>query len=400
LLWGRFDDKIESPLHDEAGDMVKEYTYLLDKLDNTFGQIDKKLRTFVASKNCTVNDPLTDAEEIITSLTRLYQFKKAIELDVSKEDIYNRLAYVFENYFNIKHFIIAEINYQTDEFEVVLRHSEYVFCAQIMGLDASGCRAKRTGNSVASDDFPKLCAYFNNTDKQHLCIPINIGGKVGMVIHIVSDSQEEFAGIKEQEELIKNYANEAAPVIESKKLMKMLRDSSLKDGMTGLYNRRFLDEYVDKLKPRAIRQKINIGILMIDMDHFKMVNDSYGHDIGDLVLKELAQTLSESVRSADLVIRYGGEEFIILLMDIESEEKAMEVSEKLRRRIQDKDIDIGGGKYLRKTISIGISMFPKDSDSIWQSIKYADIALYQAKNTGRNKVLRFEESMWNESPNF
>lgn len=397
---GNFGDKIQSPLKDEAGEMVREYDYLLEKLDNTFGEIDKKLRTFVASKNYMAKDPLSDAENIVGSLARLYQFKKAIELDVTKEDIYNRLAYVFENYFNIKRFVISEINSQTDEFEVVLKHSDSVYCTKILGSDSSGCRARRTGVSVVSDDFPKICTYFGEFNEKHLCIPINIGSKVGMIIHITTDSKEEFEQIKKHTELIKSYANEASPVIESKKLMKMLKDSSLKDNMTGLYNRRFLDEYVDKIKPNAIRQKINIGILMIDMDHFKMVNDSYGHDVGDMVLKELATILSESVRSADLVIRYGGEEFIVLLMSVESEEKAIEVAEKLRTKVQNKEIEIGSGKYLRKTISVGVSMFPSDTDSIWQSIKYADIALYKAKNLGRNKVVRFERSMWEESVNF
>ncbi len=397
---GNFTDKIESDLADEAGEMVQEYDSLLGKLDNTFGQIDKKLRTFVASRTCNISDPLTDAEEIITSLTRLYQFKKAIELDMTKEDIYGRLAYVLENYFQIKHFTFAEISSQTNESEVVLEVGEFILCNQGMEADADRCRAKRTGMDVASDDFPELCGCFGDHTKNYLCIPINIGGNIGLVIHIITDNEAEFAHIKSQSGLIKSYANEAAPVIESKRLMQILKESSLKDSLTGLYNRRFLDEYVEKLKPQVMRQKINVGIMLIDMDHFKMVNDTYGHAVGDVVLKELATVLNSNVREADLVIRYGGEEFIILLMDVESEEQTMEVAEKLRTKVQNTDISIGDNKRLNKTISLGVSMFPKDSESIWQAIKYADIALYEAKKTGRNRIVRFESSMWDEDPNF
>jgi diguanylate cyclase (GGDEF)-like protein len=397
---GNFTDRIESTLTDEAGDMVQAYDSLLGKLEKTFGQIDKKLRTFVASRTCNISDPLTDAEEIITSLTRLYQFKKAIELDRTKEDIYNRLAYVLENYFHIPNFTFAEITNQTNESQVILEFGELLLCNQGMDTNADLCRAKRTGIDVASDDFPELCSCYKDHTKNYLCIPINIGGNVGLVIHIITETPEELAHIKAQVGLIKSYANEAAPVIESKRLMQVLRDSSLKDSLTGLYNRRFLDEYVEKLKPQVMRQKISVGILMIDMDHFKMVNDTYGHNVGDVVLKELSSVLNSHVRDADLVIRYGGEEFIVLLMNVESEERTIEIAEKLREKVQMTEIAIGDNKRLNKTVSIGVSMFPGDSESIWQTIKYADVALYEAKKRGRNRMVRFDGTMWNEDPNF
>ena len=184
-----------------------------------------------------------------------------------------------------------------------------------------------------------------------------------------------------------------APVIHSKALLEKLRDSSLKDALTGLYNRRYLEEYLDRLKEQHIRNKQNIGVLMIDMDHFKRVNDTYGHDAGDIVLKELSFILSDTVRKSDLVIRFGGEEFIVFLINVEGETRTIEIAEKLRQRIEATDIEIGHSNTLSKTISIGASMFPDDSKSIWQVIKFADVALYQAKDTGRNKVIRFTQEM-------
>ncbi len=397
---GNFSNKIETNLIDEAGEMVHEYDTLLEKLDNTFGQIDKKLRTFVATEAQNQHDPLTDAESIITALNRLYQFKKAIEQDVTKEDIYNRLAFVMQEYFKVKNFTFAEINAQTNESEIVLEIGQNIPCDAKVDNNADLCRAKRTGANVSSDDFPGICECFKAPQKNYHCIPVNVGGHTGLIIHIISDTEAEHVQIKKQSSLIKNYANEAAPVIETKRLMQMLRDSSLKDALTGLYNRRFLDEYVEKLKPQVIRQKINVGILLIDMDHFKMVNDTHGHDVGDMVLKELSGVLHNNVRESDLVIRYGGEEFIVLLMNVESEEKTMDVAEKLRSKVQSMDIAIGDNKRLKKTISIGVSLFPNDSESIWQAIKYADIALYEAKKSGRNRVVRFESHMWDADQNF
>ena len=127
------------------------------------------------------------------------------------------------------------------------------------------------------------------------------------------------------------------------------------------------------------------------MDHFKSVNDEYGHDIGDKVLKELARVLTENVRESDLVVRYGGEEFIILLVNIAGDEEALMVANKIKQKVAENEIDVYAGSKLKKTISIGLSMYPKDSSSFDSVIKNADIALYEAKHKGRNQVIRFKE---------
>ncbi len=134
---------------------------------------------------------------------------------------------------------------------------------------------------------------------------------------------------------------------------------------------------------------------MCDMDFFKQVNDEYGHDIGDSVLKDTSRVLRESVREADVVIRFGGEEFLILLIDTEPG-YGIQVAEKIRENIEKTAFKSSKGGILKKTISMGISEFPKDTDGFWQAIKYADVALYNAKDTGRNRCVRFEPEMWEE----
>ncbi len=131
---------------------------------------------------------------------------------------------------------------------------------------------------------------------------------------------------------------------------------------------------------------------MCDLDFFKQVNDEYGHDVGDQVLKTLAVIMREAVRSSDIVIRYGGEEFLILLTDCEIE-KAIEVAEKIRQAIEEQLFRVETIS-IRKTLSIGVSIFPEDGEGFWECVKHADVALYQAKDTGRNKVIRFKTSMW------
>ena len=128
------------------------------------------------------------------------------------------------------------------------------------------------------------------------------------------------------------------------------------------------------------------------LDFFKQTNDVYGHDVGDQVLKEAANIIKKNVRSSDIVIRYGGEEFLVLLTDTKPED-SVTVAEKIRERIEETKVKITGG-FIQKTISIGVSEFPADTQNFWEAIKYADVALYKAKERGRNKVLKFIEEMW------
>lgn len=198
--------------------------------------------------------------------------------------------------------------------------------------------------------------------------------------------------LKDKISFVKSYINEAAPSIEVKILMNALQESAFQDGLTGLYNRKFLEEHSKKLVPQIKRENLNIGVLLLDMDHFKAVNDEYGHDIGDKVLKELARILNETVRESDLIIRYGGEEFMVLLVGVNSDSDALNVANKIRENVRENEIDVYAGNKLKKTVSIGLSMFPQDSKTLDGVIKNADIALYEAKNSGRDKVVRFHES--------
>ncbi len=253
------------------------------------------------------------------------------------------------------------------------------------------CRASRTKNDVVSIDFHNSCPYFQNDKKFHYCINIDLAKNLQLIINFVCDSKEELESLKDKIVFIKSYITEATPSLEVKLLMKALQDSAFKDGLTGLYNRKFLEEHSKKLIPQAIRENIKIGVLMLDMDHFKAVNDEYGHDIGDKVLRELSYILTSTVRDSDVVIRYGGEEFIVLLVGVKSEEEALLVANKIGKRVRENEIDVYAGNKLRKTISSGLSMFPDDSRSLDSVIKNADIALYEAKNSGRDKVVRFHE---------
>ncbi len=176
--------------------------------------------------------------------------------------------------------------------------------------------------------------------------------------------------------------------------MAILEKNAQTDALTGLYNRKYLDDAVTKITSQASRSKVSYGVLLLDIDFFKMVNDTYGHDIGDNAIKIVAQTLIENIRESDIAIRFGGEEFLLLLYNCD-ENYILDIAEKIRINFSKKDIPTGGTTILNKTMSIGACMYPHDSDDLEECVKYSDLALYKAKKTGRNKVIRFDKSLLN-----
>lgn len=230
----------------------------------------------------------------------------------------------------------------------------------------------------------------------HICIPMIIGGKTGGVAQFLFDKHKTADEGKDKKIFrAGQYIKESLSVIEAKRLTNTLKESALKDSLTGLYNRRFLQEYTETLISGVLRREKTVGLIMCDLDFFKQVNDFYGHNIGDSVLQETAKIIKKCIRSSDLVIRFGGEEFLILMLDIK-EGETLTVAEKIRETTEDTKIRVSDG-VIKKTISLGISEFPTDTESFWQAIKYADVALYRAKETGRNKAVRFTEHMWSGS---
>ena len=158
-----------------------------------------------------------------------------------------------------------------------------------------------------------------------------------------------------------------------------------RDVLTQLYNRRFLQTILRRAMKLAMRHENAYAVLMMDVDHFKRVNDQHGHDIGDRVLQHVAAIMLSHARVSDFFFRYGGEEFLAVLNEV-SQEQAMIVAEKIRHRIETADIGLGDGKTLRVSISIGVAVHDGHPD-FQQIINRADEALYQAKQTGRNRVV-------------
>jgi diguanylate cyclase (GGDEF)-like protein len=403
---GNFTSQVLPRTRDEIGNIAQNLNRLMQFLGDGLGQISESVARLIERKPVNGENQLKATVEMVEILVKASHFKQAIEEDETRAEIHGRLARILREEFMIDEFSFYEVENGKNLMAPLLVDGEPSgqcrWCNPEILVRAEACRALRTGHPVDGIANSGICYAFQPPEealeRSHICLPIIQSGSVGNVLQIVVPQANE-AMVRATIPFIKVYLREAAPVLESKRLMESLRETNLRDPMTGLNNRRFLEEYLETLLAAIQRRKSHMAILMLDLDFFKVVNDTHGHDAGDAVLKALAKTLRQAVRASDFVIRYGGEEFLILLQDT-SADAALTVAENIRAAVEALKTPVAGGVVLQKTISIGVADFPDDSAAFWQALKFADVSLYHAKQSGRNRVVRFTPELWTEKQDY
>ncbi len=224
--------------------------------------------------------------------------------------------------------------------------------------------------------------------RSFISAPVEIRGRVAGLINILSEKPGFFTSF--HSERLMAFASQAAVAIENAQLFEQAYHLSITDPLTELSNRRYFFDVAKFEFERTHRYKRTLSIMMVDIDHFKNINDIHGHAVGDLALREIATRIKNSVRAVDIVARYGGEEFIILMPETELNE-ACQVAERVRRSVADNPIeeDIA---TINATLSIGVAEIDELSKNMDQLIIYADQALYAAKAAGRNRVTGYEKA--------
>jgi diguanylate cyclase (GGDEF)-like protein/PAS domain S-box-containing protein len=230
-------------------------------------------------------------------------------------------------------------------------------------------------------------------DTGHICIPLVADGEALGLLYFVCPKDAVAVSPEVHLNPWKRIGERAAVVGErlslalaNLQLRDVLRQQSVRDPLTGLFNRRYMEETLDRELSSAARRKDAVAVAMLDLDRFKDFNDIFGHDAGDLVLREVAGMLKGNVRHGDVVCRLGGEEFVIILPGA-SVEIARERLETIRRQVQSLTISHRSRMLGKVTISAGIAGYPKDGVAAEDLLRAADTALYHAKNDGRNKVV-------------
>jgi diguanylate cyclase (GGDEF)-like protein len=219
--------------------------------------------------------------------------------------------------------------------------------------------------------------------RSFISAPITIRGHVVGIINIMSATPNFFTS--EHSDRLMAFAAQSAVAIENAQLFEQAYYLSVTDPLTELINRRHFFEVVQLEFERALRYRRTLSVMMVDVDHFKNINDSFGHAMGDLVLREIATRIKRTLRTNDIVARFGGEEFIVLMPETNLVQ-GCQVAERVRHAVSDVPIEKEVGT-VQITLSIGVAEMNEKSSNMDQLIKDADEALYAAKATGRNRVV-------------
>ncbi len=218
---------------------------------------------------------------------------------------------------------------------------------------------------------------------REFCVaPLRLGTYVHGVIAVAAGSR---AFANADMDLVASTAEQISLALERYRFLAVVQRQATIDDLTGLYNHRFLVDSLGQQLALAERLGAPLAILMLDLDHFKLLNDTHGHHAGDLALSAFSRTLVNNVRRADLAARYGGEEFVVVMPNTSAEE-AFVVAEKIRRAVEATDVRLPGAQTVRLGVSIGVAAYPEHTNAAGELFSLADEALYRAKRTGRHKT--------------
>jgi diguanylate cyclase (GGDEF)-like protein len=248
------------------------------------------------------------------------------------------------------------------------------------------CWAMRKGRSHRSneDDLRMLCQHLeSHSFSQSLCIPLVAQGESLGTFTILTDAPDWRT---EDIKMAQTLAEQMSIILASLQLRLDLRQQAIRDPLTGLFNRRYMMETLFQVIGRAARNKSTACVLMIDIDDFKLFNDTYGHDLGDTVLKQVASEMKQCIRIEDTLCRYGGEEFCLVCPDL-GERSVKELGVRLCEHVHRLTLDVQDTRVSSITISVGMAIYPEHGREGEDLLREADEALYQAKAHGKNQAV-------------
>jgi diguanylate cyclase (GGDEF)-like protein len=252
-------------------------------------------------------------------------------------------------------------------------------------FDPSQCWAMRKGRSHRSneDNLGMLCQHLESQHyAQSLCIPLVAQGESLGTFTTVTDAAD---WREEDIKMAQTLAEQISITLASLQFRDNLRQQAIRDPLTSLFNRRYLMESLFQSIGRAERQRTPLSAMLIDIDDFKLFNDTYGHDTGDLVLQRVAGEMHQCTRKEDTLSRYGGEEFCLVCPDLNGKD-VERLAERLCERIRRLTLEIDGASISTITISVGIAIYPEHGRNGEDLLREADEALYQAKALGKNQA--------------
>ena len=322
-------------------------------------------------------------------MAALNKFSEAVTQCTSEREVHDHLLHWLKQRFEPRQVIIFRLNAAENFLEAA---------ATLVPLPADlrpwpvieephNCKAVRTGRYFRVNDVSvePVCPsrFALPAEGSYYCGPLIAGG---IIIGAVRLEGMKGFWTPERERLLESYLSGAASALSNLRLLDSMKQQANVDVLTGLYNRRFLEDYAGKLLAMARRRQQPVSVIMMDLDHFKSFNDIYGHELGDRILRQFAKTVTEAMRETNLAARFGGEEFVVLLPDT-GPKASLVVAERIRRAVMRMEVSSGTEKPLPQvTVSLGIAVFPEHGQSLEEVLLASDKALYESKNSGRNRA--------------
>ena len=347
-------------------------------VNNEFGVLSRSFSQMTSA--------LRREREEIASLNR---FSEAVTQCTSEHEVYDLVLHALKERFQPLQIIIFKLNPAEKFLEAA---ATLVPLPKEVGAwpvieEPQNCKAVRTGRSFVVNDVrvqsPCPSKFALPSEGSYYCGPLIAGG---IIIGSVRMEAARDLWTPERRRLVESYLSGAASALSNLRLLERMKEQANIDMLTGLYNRRFLEDYARKLFAIARRREQPVGMIMMDLDHFKRFNDAYGHETGDRVLRCFAKTVTESMRETNLTARYGGEEFIVVLPDTTTKSCAL-VAERIRKAVMTMVVPSDTEKPLPQlTVSVGVAVFPQNGQTVEEVIQASDKALYESKRNGRNRV--------------
>lgn len=365
----------------QASDQLRQGDFdltLPPETDNEFGVLS---RSFLQMSQALRRD----REE----LAAIKRFSEAVTECTSESEVYDHILHALRDRFHPTQVIIFKLRPEEDFLEVVASlqplPNDVHDWPVIEGKN--GCKAVRMGRPfrVNNVSVEPLCPgkFVLPEEGSYYCGPLIAGG---IIIGAVRLHGVKGFWTPERESLLESYLSSTASVLSNLQLLQTMREQANIDPLTGLYNRRFCKDYAGKLMAMARRKDTPLGFLILDLDHFKNINDVYGHEVGDRILKQFAKTITQSMRETNLTARLGGEEFVVILPDTGA--KACQVvAERIRNAVAHMNMPQVNEKPLPNiTVSLGIAVYPEHGATLEEMLQASDRALYESKRTGRNRA--------------
>ena len=324
-------------------------------------------------------------------LSRLSELLQACR---SEEETYSVMKNMCEQFFPSDSGYLAIIDDSRNMLHIVSTWGD--ISPETENFEVDACWAIRLGKMhlIKPPDTGPLCSHLSSSSiSGYLCAPISASGEILGILHLNFSHQKERLRIGEQSRdsikaryvVVNRIAEHYALSLVNLRLHEALKQDAIRDELTGMYNRRYMEGSLERETRRAERHKQPVGIIMLDVDYFKHFNDTHGHEAGDAVLRELGHFFRKNTRGEDIACRYGGEEFLLIMPEA-SLQNTIRRAGALREGVQNLRI-VHQNTQLRVTISLGVAALPEHGITVDDAVKAADAALYEAKNKGRNRVV-------------